>query len=128
MQNIKFEYEGKAYCLCYTRESISQIEAQGFNITEIQSKAQNMVPLLFYGAFFKNHRGIKRKLVDEIWSHIKSPEILEALIEMYSDTIDDLMEGDPDDPKRIVWERGQSFTHITQKYSTKVSFISSLQV
>lgn len=107
METIKFDYDGKHYVLGYTRESVKQIEAQGFVLEEIQSKPLTMVPLLFYGAFAVHHRGTKRKLTDEIWEKIKGAEILTALIEMYSQTVADLLGVDEEeDPNRIVWERG----------------------
>ena len=108
METIKFDYDGKRYVLGYTRESVKQIEAQGFVLEELSKKPLTMVPLLFYGAFAIHHRGIKRKLTDEIWDKIKGDEILAALIEMYSETISDLLGADAeaDDPNRIVWERG----------------------
>lgn len=108
METIKFDYDGKHYVLCYTRESVRQIEAQGFVLERLKDKPQTMIPLLFYGAFAVHHRGIKRKLVDEIWEKIKGEEILAALIEMYSATISDLLGADDEteSPNRIAWERG----------------------
>lgn len=106
MERIRFDYAGRHYELGYTRESVKQIEAQGFVLEEIGTKPQTMIPLLFYGAFFAHHRGIKRKLVDEIWEQIKGQEILAALVELYSETIADLMGTEVTDPNRIVWERG----------------------
>ena len=107
MERIKFDYKGQHYELCYTRESVRQIEAQGFVLEEVGTKPTTMIPLLFYGAFFVHHRGIKRKLTDEIWEQIKGEEIIKALAEMYSETIADLMGVEEDsNPNRIVWERG----------------------
>ena len=107
MDRIKFDYAGQHYELGYTRESVKQIEAQGFVLEEIGTKPQTMIPLLFYGSFAMNHRGIKRKLVDEIWELIKGEDIVKALIEMYSETIEDLMgAGGEPNPNRIVWDRG----------------------
>lgn len=108
METIKFDYDGKHYVLGYSRESVKQIEAQGFVLEELNKKPLTMIPLLFYGAFAINHRGIKRKLTDEIWEKIKGEEILAALIEMYSQTVSDLLgvDEDSENPNRIVWERG----------------------
>ena len=72
----------------------------------LDSLPRRPMQLLFYGAFFAHHRGIKRKLVDEIWEQIKGQEILAALVELYSETIADLMGTEVTDPNRIVWERG----------------------
>lgn len=107
MDRIKFDYNGSHYELGYSRESVKQIEAQGFSIDKLTEQPATMIPLLFYGAFALNHRGIKRKLVDEIWEKIKGGDIITALVEMYSATISDLMGADGEsDPNQIVWERG----------------------
>lgn len=107
MDRIKFDYNGCHYELGYSRESVKQIEAQGFSLEKLTSQPVTMVPLLFYGAFALNHRGVKRKTVDEIWECIKSDEIIAVLIEMYSETVSDLMGVDGESrPNQIVWERG----------------------
>jgi hypothetical protein len=50
-----------------------------------------MIPLLFAGAFIKNHSGkdgVKRKVVDEIYDSLDDKTaLLEALMEMYADTL-----------------------------------------
>lgn len=107
MREINFNYDGKDYRLAYTRESVKIIEAQGFDINTLQSRMATMVPLLFYGAFHVYHKGIKRKLVDEIWEGIKCPEIVEALTSMVVETLSDIIgteEGEVDAGKKITWE------------------------
>ena len=107
MDRIKFDYNGSHYELGYSRESVKQIEAQGFSLEKLTAQPMTMIPLLFYGAFALNHRGIKRKLVDEIWEIIKSESLVQALTEMYSETISDLLGLDGESsPNQIVWERG----------------------
>ena len=107
MDRIKFDYNGSHYELGYSRESVKQIEAQGFSLEKLTSQPVTMIPLLFYGAFALNHRGIKRKQVDEIWDKIKSEDLVQVLTEMYSETVSDLLGLDGEsNPNQIVWERG----------------------
>jgi hypothetical protein len=72
------------------------MEQQGFVLDQIGDKPMNMVPLLVYGAFMKNHKGIKRSLVDEIYEHIADKVgdgengFIQTLLEMYADTVNTL--------------------------------------
>lgn len=96
--NITLTYNKKEYVLEYNRQSVRQMESQGFNLDEITSKPMTMIPLLFSGAFLKNCKGTKRQMIDEIYVEIKDKSgLMEALIEMYADTIttltDDNAEG-----------------------------------
>jgi len=50
-----------------------------------------MIPLLFDGAFIKNCRGTKRKVISDIYDGISDKTgLLEALMEMYADTLSTL--------------------------------------
>ena len=91
MSKITLNYENKDYELEYTRQSVRMMESQGFVLEQISSKPMTMIPMLFSGAFAKNHRGIKRALVDEILENISDKAgLLNALIEMYAETLSSL--------------------------------------
>lgn len=109
MKHIGFTYEGKAYKLAYSRESVRSLESQGFDIEAISSQPVTMIPLLFYGAFAVYHRGIKRKTVDEIWNYIADKNgLVLKLVELYGETIEDLLdESEGTEAKKITWEVGQ---------------------
>ena len=70
------------------------MENQGFVLEELTAKPANMIPLLFAGAFIKNHSGkdgVKRKVIDEIFDEIPDKTaLMEALMEMYADTLSTL--------------------------------------
>ena len=86
---IKLNYEGKAYSLEYSRQSVRTMKAQGFNIEDVNKVI--IIPMLFYGAFLKHHTGMKRKLVDEIYDSIADKSgLLSALIELYGETLSTL--------------------------------------
>ena len=98
MSKIVLEYEKKEYVLEYNRQSVKTMESQGFDLNEITSKPMTMIPMLFSGAFIKNCKGTKRAVIDAIYDGIgNKTELMNALIEMYSDTLstltDDSAEG-----------------------------------
>ena len=94
MSKISLTYEKKEYVLEYNRQSVKTMESQGFVLEELTKKPMTMIPMLFQGAFIKNHRGIKRNLMDEIFDGIEDKTaLMEALMEMYTETLGFLTEG-----------------------------------
>lgn len=94
MSKINLTYAKKDYILEYNRQSVKTMESQGFVLEELTAKPMTMIPLLFNGAFIKNHRGIKRNLMDEIFEEIgDKTALMEALMEMYAETLSTLTEG-----------------------------------
>lgn len=91
MSKINLTYEKNEYILEYNRQSVKTMESQGFVLEELTTKPMTMIPLLFNGAFIKNHRGIKRNLMDEIFEEIgDKTALMEALMEMYAETLGSL--------------------------------------
>ena len=91
MSKITLKYKDKDYELEYTRQSVRMMESQGFVLDQISSKPMTMIPMLFSGAFAKNHRGLKRALIDEILENISDKAgLINALIEMYAETLSSL--------------------------------------
>ena len=94
MSKINLTYEKKEYVLEYNRQSVKTMESQGFVLEDLTAKPMTMIPLLFQGAFIKNHRGIKRNLMDEIFEEIgDKTALMEALMEMYAETLTSLTDG-----------------------------------
>lgn len=103
MSKIALTYKDKDYELEYTRQSVRMMESQGFVLEEISSKPMTMIPMLFSGAFAKNHRGIKRALIDEILENISDKAgLLNALIEMYAETLSSLTD-ETENEGNAVW-------------------------
>ena len=96
MSKINLTYDKKEYTLEYSRQSVKTMENQGFILEELTAKPANMIPLLFAGAFIKNHsgkNGVKRKVVDEIFDGLDDKSALvESLMEMYAETLSTLTE------------------------------------
>ena len=107
MSKISLTYDKKEYVLEYSRQSVKTMENQGFVLEELTAKPANMIPLLFAGAFIKNHSGkdgVKRKVIDEIFDEIPDKTaLMEALMEMYADTLSTLT--DSNSEGNATWAR-----------------------
>lgn len=92
-KTINFTYEDKEYTLEFSRNTIRQMEGRGFVPEDIVKKPMTILPELFAGAFLKNHPTVRRKKIDEIYAKMNDKSTLvEALIELYNDPIDTLLE------------------------------------
>ena len=91
MSKITITFDKTEYTLEYNRQSVKTMEAQGFVLDELTSKPMTMIPMLFAGAFIKNHRGLKRAVIDDIFDHINDKTgLMEALMELYAETLSSL--------------------------------------
>ena len=103
MSKITLTYDNKEYELEYNRQSVRTMEAQGFVLDEISSKPVTMIPRLFTGAFIKNHKGIKRSLMDEMYDELSDKTgLISALMEMYVDTLSTLTD-DKENAGNATW-------------------------
>lgn len=108
---ITVNYKNTEYTLEYSRMSVKQMEDQGFVVDQLGDKPVTMIPLLVYGAFMKNHRGIKRSLVDEIYENIVdkigddgADGFINTLVEMYAETVTALTDnGSADEGNAATW-------------------------
>ncbi len=105
-KQINFEYKGKEYTLEYTRESIRQMEREGFVASEISTKPMSTLPKLFSGAFKAHHRfDAKPKLIDEMFGLFTNKAALfEKLAEMYSEPMECMMDDVVDEGNAIAWD------------------------
>jgi hypothetical protein len=91
MSKITLNYKEKDYTLEYNRQSVRMMESQGFVLEQISEKPVTMIPMMFQGAFIKNHRGLKRAFIDEIYDEVADKSgLLNALMEMYAETLSSL--------------------------------------
>ena len=103
MSKIALTYNDKEYELEYNRQSVRTMEAQGFVLDQISSKPVTMIPMLFTGAFIKNHKGIKRSLMDEMYEEISDKTgLLQALMELYAETLSTLTD-DKESEGNVTW-------------------------
>ena len=109
---ITVTYKSKDYLLEFSRTTAAQIESQGFVLDQVGEKPAIMIPLLVYGAFMKNNRGIKRALVDEIYENLINKVgdegrdgFIGVLSEMYAESVSTLMSDEPvDEGNAATWK------------------------
>ena len=105
-KQINFEYKNKEYTLEYTRESVKQMEREGFKANDVIEKPMNTLPKLFAGAFKAHHRfDIKQKEIEEIFELFTNKQaLIEKLAEMYAEPMETLMDNDVDEGNGIKWD------------------------
>ena len=109
---ITVTYKKQDYVLEFSRNTAKQIEDQGFVLDQLTDKPATMIPLLVYGAFLKNNRGIKRSLVEEIYENLigkigndNEEGFINTLGEMYAETVTSLMGDNPvDEGNAATWK------------------------
>lgn len=95
MKTIDFEYKNEKYVLEFDRATVKYLEDTGFVIDDLTKRPATMIPMLFYAAFRKNHSGMKRKVIDEMYEDLKSKsDLLSALMELYSEPLEALLDND----------------------------------
>jgi hypothetical protein len=105
-KQLNFEFKGKEYTLEYTRESVKQMEREGFVANDIVAKPMSTLPKLFAGAFKAHHKfDTKQKQIDEIFDLFGNKQaLIEKLAEMYAEPIEALMDDDNVEGNAIAWE------------------------
>ena len=106
-KQINFEYNKKEYTLEYTRETIKQMEREGFVAGDILTKPMSTLPKLFAGAFKAHHRfDTKQKMIDEIFELFTNKQaLIEKLAEMYAEPMETLMDNESiAEGNAIVWD------------------------
>jgi hypothetical protein len=106
-KQLNFEYKGKEYILEYTRESVKQMEREGFFANDVITKPMLTLPKLFAGAFKAHHKyDVKQKQIDEIFELFKNKSaLIEKLAEMYAEPMENLMDSDNvDEGNAIAWD------------------------
>lgn len=94
-KTIVISYKDKDYTLEFTRDSVRNMEAGGFDINKIDAMPMTMIPKFIFGAFRANHPSIKKDKVDEIYKTVKNREqFIRSLGEMYQETVETLTTDD----------------------------------
>lgn len=100
---INFDYNGRHYCLEYTRDSVKQMEAAGFNVNDLGDKPATRIEQLWAGAFLANERRTSQNVIKELYDKMKDKDaLLRKLVEMYQATLMYLMP-DEDDQGNVEW-------------------------
>lgn len=103
---VTFTYKSVNYTLDFDRNTAVLLEQQGFSVENVYNKPNTYVPMLFYYAFAKHHKHIKRNLVDEIFKAMpKKTELVKALVELYLETSNSLFDEPEGDEGNLTWEQ-----------------------
>lgn len=104
-KKIEFDYKNEHYVLEYNREGIAFIERQGFSINELSSKPMLMLPMAFSGLFFKNHKRVSQKTIDEIYDKFTNKDALvNSIAEMLSEAYSSLQDEPENNEGNIDWK------------------------
>lgn len=103
---VTFTYKSVNYTLDFDRSTAMLLEQQGFKVEYVYEKPNTYIPMLFYYAFAKHHKHIKRNLVDEIYEKMpKKQELIKVLVELYLETGSSLFDEPEGDEGNLTWEQ-----------------------
>lgn len=105
-KQIKFEYEGKEYTLEFTRDSIKQMEREGFVLDNVVKKPMLTLPIFFAGAFKAHHRfDAKQKKIEEMFEKFTNKQALfEKLLDMYQYPMETMIDDENNEGNAIAWD------------------------
>lgn len=103
MINLKTP-EGQEYHLDFDRDSITYLEKLGFALDKYSAQPMTQIPLLFRGAFYKNHKFVKTSEIDKIFDNLKNKDkLMAALVEMVGESYQSLV--DNNNEGNVEWEQ-----------------------
>lgn len=102
-KQLRFEFDGRDYCLEYTRRTVRTMEENGFIGSEVGEKPM-MILQLFSGAFLAHHRFEKQDQIEKIYAAMPDKEtLIQKLIEMYNEPIEALMADPDEEAGKVEW-------------------------
>lgn len=97
---IKIEEDNIVYTLEFSRETVIFTNNQGFVRSEFEDRFEEMLPILFYGAFRMHHKKVSRnetdRILNEVLRGLKKDEIF-RLLELYLAPRNALIRDDDDE-------------------------------
>lgn len=103
-KKLEFTFEGKDYCLEFTRRSVETMERNGFVAADAKDRPMTVLPALFTGAFLANHRYVKSDVIDRIFTQMTNKtELIGKLVEMYNEPILALVNDPSESEGNVVW-------------------------
>lgn len=78
---------GERYELEFSLESVKFTNRQGFKVSELQDNPEEMLPILFFGAFRMHHKNVSRAQADDILfnkMHGVTDAFAARLLELYA--------------------------------------------
>lgn len=96
--SISFDYNGKHYCLEYTRATVQMMERAGFCPNDIDQKPALRLEQMWAGAFLKNHRNVSDRVISELLDKMGDRKKLFSILQdMISETYNALVEDNDTD-------------------------------
>ena len=96
--SISFDYNGKHYCLEYTRATVQLMERAGFCPNDIDQKPALRLEQMWAGAFLKNHRNVSDRVISELLDKMGDRKKLFSILQdMISETYNALVEDNDTD-------------------------------
>ena len=96
--SISFDYNGKHYCLEYTRATVQLMERAGFCPNDIDQKPALRLEQMWAGAFLKNHRNVSDRVISELLDKMGDRKKLFGILQdMISETYNALVEDNDTD-------------------------------
>ncbi len=103
-KQLEFTFEGKEYCLEFTRKTVEMMERNGFVASDVREKPMLTLPALFAGAFLAHHRFLNKEIIDRIFDKMTNKqELIGKLAEMYNDPINALLNDPDEDAGNVSW-------------------------
>lgn len=90
------------FTLEFSRESVVFTNRQGFKLSDFNDNIEEMLPILWYGAFRKNHKNVSRQKTDHyLFDVLEGLTDAQAtrLIQLYGDPRKALIKNDEEDGK-----------------------------
>lgn len=111
VNQINFDYNGKHYCLEYTRDSVVAMESAGFDPANYDTKRVTTCLQLWAGAFMAHHKTGKDRISDNVIEKLyklidNKEELLANLFKMYNATAEYVLletEDNGDEGNVIKW-------------------------
>lgn len=91
INRIEFDYNGKHYCLEYTPDTLSRMEASGFVLEECATKPNLRIPQLWDGAFLAHESRVSATIRKKIYDEFKEEELFKTLYAMYNNVSSQLL-------------------------------------
>ena len=103
-KQLSFNFEGKDYCLEFTRRTVEIMERNGFVASDVRDKPMSTLPALFAGAFLAHHRFTNHDLIDRIYEKMTNKqELIGKLAEMYNEPINALIDEPEENEGNVNW-------------------------
>ena len=105
VNQINFDYNGKHYCLEYTRDSVKKMEAAGYNPSESGTKPLIEVEQLWAGAFLANPRNVSNRVIEKLFDEMDDKsKLLDTLRNMIAETYYSLVDMDDESHEgKVKW-------------------------